>query len=68
MQRSISPPSTRELKVTSSHYTSQRWPRPPAVPFIRLKGYWLEKAGFSVGKLVKVEVADNCIKIVTTEP
>ncbi|QLF93568.1 type I addiction module toxin, SymE family [Pseudomonas sp. ABC1] len=37
---------------------------PPAVPFILLKGYWLEKANFLIDKPIKVEVREN--KLVLT--
>lgn len=69
MPRSSSPPSTHQLKISPSHYDTQlrHWPPPPPVPFIRLRGYWLQKAGFAVGALVKVQVADGCITIVPVD-
>ena len=33
--------------------------RPLAVPLIELKGYWLEHAGFVIGKEVRVFVSDG---------
>jgi toxic protein SymE len=65
MPRSI-PPNSRQLKVSSSRYeahTRQR-PRPPLVPYIRLRGYWLDKAGFAVGKRVNIQVTDSRITLV----
>lgn len=54
------PPSSRQLKVSPSHYEvhSRHWPPPPPVPFIRLRGYWLDKAGFGVGKRVNIQVTE----------
>jgi hypothetical protein len=40
---------------------------PPPVPYIRLRGYWLDKAGFGVGKRVNIQVSDRCIIIVPAE-
>ncbi|WP_115680908.1 SymE family type I addiction module toxin [Cupriavidus taiwanensis] len=34
-----------------------------AVPWIRLKGVWLEEAGFAVGKSVKVEIRQGQVII-----
>ncbi|NSX12913.1 type I addiction module toxin, SymE family [Cupriavidus taiwanensis] len=34
-----------------------------AVPWIRLKGVWLEDAGFAIGRLVKVEVRQGQVVI-----
>lgn len=56
----------RLLSITGSCYEYQldgRWPRPPEVPLLRLRGYWLQQAGFSVGQRVQVHIADQCITI-----
>lgn len=58
---------SRLLSITGSRYEYQldgRWPRPPEVPYLRLRGYWLQQAGFPAGQSVKVHVADGCIMIV----
>lgn len=58
----------RILTITSSCYDYQcdgRWPRPPAVPYLRLRGYWLDRAGFSAGQRVEVSVTSGCITITT---
>ena len=34
-----------------------------AIPWIRLRGVWLEKAGFSVGQLLKVKVGHKKVVI-----
>lgn len=57
----------KTLKIRSGHYDYQfntlhpyRKPRP--VPFILLKGYWLEwleRLNFNIGKAVNVELKKN---------
>jgi hypothetical protein len=46
----------RYLKVRDTYYEHhlKQWPRPPSVPIIQLKGYWLNKIGFEVGKKLQV--------------
>lgn len=59
--------SPRTLTITGSCYEYQldgRWPRPPEVPYLRLRGYWLQEGGFSVRQRVQVHVAGQCITIV----
>ena len=60
------PNRPRLLSVTGSCYDYQleRWPRPPEVPLLRLRGYWLLQAGFEVGQRVRVHVTEQCITIV----
>jgi len=69
MPRAFSLPASRQLKVSPSYYEvhSRQWPLPPPVPFIRLRGYWLDKAGFSVGERVNIQVTDRCITIVPAD-
>lgn len=60
----------RTLTITGCRYVYQlhgHWPRPPEVPYLRLRGYWLQRAGFSAGQRVKVQVADGCITIVPAQ-
>lgn len=60
----------RLLSVSSSYYDYQLnrgWPRPPQVPLLRLRGFWLQQAGFSAGQRVQVHVADGCITIVPAQ-
>lgn len=60
------PTLPRTLTISSSCYDYQcdgRWPRPPAVPYLRLRGYWLERAGFSAGQRVEVRITNGCITI-----
>ena len=60
----------RTLKVRSGHYPyrvkkeslHQRIPEfsvPPPVPFVLIKGYWLEKINFTIGTILNVEVEEN---------
>lgn len=46
----------RRIKVRDSYYEYQfsLHPRPPPVPCIQLKGYWLAQIGFEVGKQLHV--------------
>jgi hypothetical protein len=38
------------------------------VPMIRLRGKWLERAGFGEGNLVEVTVADERLTLTVTKP
>lgn len=68
MPRSVSP-NSRQIKISSSRYEAhmKHWPRAPLVPYIRLRGYWLDKAGFGVGKRVNIQVTDRCITLVPAD-
>lgn len=64
-------PYTRYLKVhPGQHYPSfdplrvhrLKQPRPP-VPWVHVKGYWLEEAGFPVGTPLQVEVSEGRLVI-----
>lgn len=62
----------RKLKVRSGHYdrlvTDRISYKPsPQVPFVLLKGHWLEQANFLIGHNINVEVRENQL-ILTTEP
>jgi len=64
------PHRPRILSVSSSYYDYQlngRWPRPPEVPLLRLRGYWLQQAGFAAGQRVQAHVADGCITILPAQ-
>ncbi|WP_129781033.1 SymE family type I addiction module toxin [Peristeroidobacter soli] len=63
-------PKPRLLSITGCRYEYQldgRWPRPPEVPYLRLRGYWLQQAGFSVGQRVQVHISEQHITIVTAQ-
>ena len=64
----------RKLKVRAGYYdrpyTGQaHYSNNPAtqVPFVLLKGHWLEQANFLVGQNINVEVRQNQL-ILTTQP
>ena len=42
----------RHIKVRDTYYEHRlrKWPKPPPVPKIELKGYWLNQIGFEIGK------------------
>jgi len=63
---------TRKLKVRAGHYDRLSADRisyksSPQVPFVLLKGQWLEQANFLIGRNINVEVRENQL-ILTTEP
>lgn len=62
-QRKIFP--SRTLKVRKGDYPHQYqtpfgskrpYQRPHPVPWIQIKGYWLEEAGFSIGSVLDVHI------------
>jgi hypothetical protein len=38
------------------------------VPMIRLRGKWLQNAGFDEGSLVEITVADGRLTLIVTKP
>ena len=62
----------RKLKVRAGHYDRLSADRnsykpSPQVPFVLLKGHWLQQANFLIGQNINVEVRENQL-ILTTEP
>lgn len=62
----------RSLKVRSGYYDrpsnpthSQHVAEP--VPFVLIKGYWLEQANFDIGRKVSVEVREGQLILTTGE-
>ena len=41
-------------------------PRP--VPWVQLKGYWLEAAGFTIDAPIKVRVMEGCLVLTVLTP
>jgi hypothetical protein len=39
----------------------------PDVPYLRMRGRWLERAGFAIGKSVKVDVSEGRLIIEPVE-
>ncbi len=65
----------RKLKVRKSFYPykpgdayANQFKGYPTVPLIQLKGYWLNKAGFTIDTELAVHVKDSCITIKIKEP
>src|SRR6185437_8060726 len=59
-------PTTRCLTVSYFQpLTERRWParNPPPMPYLRLRGRWLERAGFPVGTHVRVSVESRRLVI-----
>ncbi|WP_129647618.1 SymE family type I addiction module toxin [Peristeroidobacter agariperforans] len=61
----------RKLKVRAGHYDRLSADRnsykpSPQVPFVLLKGLWLEEANFLIGHNINVEVRENQL-ILTAE-
>ncbi|MES2675924.1 MAG: SymE family type I addiction module toxin [Pseudomonadota bacterium] len=63
----------RKLKVREGFYdyetrsTRNSHKLLPHVPFMLLKGYWLNKAGFTIGTAVCIDVQDGCLVIRTIQ-
>ena len=61
----------RRIKVNKIHYMRKLKDdlagagRP--VPWIQLKGHWLQQAGFAINALVKVRVMNGCLVLTTTD-
>ena len=66
---------SRQLKVRKSYYDyqlcdfkpHQQHTVAPPVPWVQIKGYWLNQAGFTIGKALSVEVREGCIVISTQD-
>jgi len=65
-------PSTAERRITvgTSHYPAlhgRDYAGDRDVPYIRLRGHWLQRAGFPPNGRIRVSVRDGCL-IMTCEP
>lgn len=61
----------RRIKVNQIHYdyrTKQQSPNSGnrTVPWIQMKGHWLQQAGFEIDTPIKVRIMDGCL-VLTTE-
>ncbi len=60
----------RNLKVNQAYYMHKLKNDPMGagrpIPWIQLKGYWLQQAGFEIGASFKVRVMQGCL-VVTVE-
>ncbi len=61
----------RCIKVTRAYYLNNLKDNPRGagrpIPWIQLKGFWLQQAGFEINTPVKVRVMEGCL-VLTTEP
>ena len=63
----------RNIKVYRSHYeyraspNARRYPASRPIPWIQLKGLWLEQAGFDIDTPVRIRVMEGCL-VLTAEP
>ncbi len=65
-------PSTAERRITvgTAHYPALHGREPRSdreVPYIRLRGHWLQRAGFPPNVRIRVSVRDGCL-VMTCEP
>jgi len=68
MTKRNSPAPIRTVKISRSYFpvvpsSSNGFTGLRAIPWIRLRGVWLEKAGFNVGQSMKVRVLRKRIVI-----
>lgn len=71
------PISTRRLTVSSCP-AELRWevgqrpspPVPPPMPYVRMRGKWLARAGFAIGSAIRVSVAPGrlVLEVVNIKP
>jgi toxic protein SymE len=61
----------RKIKVNQIHYMRKLKNDPVGagrpVPWIQLKGYWLQQAGFEINTPVRVRVMKGCLVLTTTD-
>ena len=63
-------PYFRKLKVRKGCYfppvnPHRPYRRPAPVPWVQIKGYWLNQAGFTIGTALSVQVQPGCIILKT---
>lgn len=56
----------RRVKVYSAHYDYRKREQPQCsvnrpVPWVQLKGYWLERVGFNIHTPIQVRVMNGCL-------
>jgi len=57
---------TRRIKMGSIIYDYRRKDHSQAcVPWLQLKGHWLERAGFAIGASISVRVMEGCLVLMT---
>ncbi len=59
---------TRRIKMGQMFYDYRRKDRSQArVPWLQLKGHWLDKAGFAIDVPVTVRVMEGCLVLTAQE-
>ena len=67
-----SPPAMteRRLKIAADYYPANNrqngYARSKPVPWIRLKGLWLQQAGFEINEKIRIRVMKGCL-VITAE-
>lgn len=66
-------PSTADKRITigTSHYPALRGRDHTGdreVPYIRLRGHWLQRAGFTPNGRIRVRVLDGCLVMTCEAP
>ncbi len=56
-------PRVRRITVGSLYRPAKKGSLPTTVPFIRLSGKWLEKAGFTTGDMLEIEASEGKIAL-----
>lgn len=60
-----SPCHTRQIKMGQMIYDYRRKDQSQAkVPWLQLKGHWLDRAGFAIDTPVSVRVMDGCLVLI----
>jgi hypothetical protein len=70
------PPASPELPISGNDPQQETFaPRRvtvsyigPSTPYLRLRGHWLDRAGFHVGTSVRIEVSERRLIVEATEP
>ena len=63
--------ATRQIKVTKTYYDYRLKEQSPfsgarPIPWLQLKGHWLQQAGFEIDMPMTIRVMEGCL-VLTTE-
>ena len=63
----------RRVKVKKGYYErpfrqAEPYSAPRPVPWVQLKGYWLEAAGFIIDAPIRVRVMEGCLVLTVLTP
>jgi hypothetical protein len=67
--QAITPCHTRQIKVTKTYYTPKKAKEAYGadnvpVPWIQIKGYWLQRAGFDINTPITIQVIEGCLVLI----